>query len=369
MDPLQQMREHQQSIQTNSTTTLARLVFVIVAFKDAEHIERIIQAIWTDQHSIILHLERTTPTEYRDQIDRIASKYTTVVVVQFGTIVYGTDAISLINYRIMNWVVNDVGLRFDFYLTMDGAVYPLWNAQEMALHMGHVKASRNVWMGEAFRAGVRSNEERNARLLMKQKVILTVPFKYQHSLSASEPFDAMYGFNSSIPLEHVYEVMRYKTNSGNSAVFSYKVVKELVKSAQVRLLFALAKYGCCDCVEERTWVAALGLLNETYRKEALEHSSILQLWGGRVPTMSNTILEASANVSYRLEDATVANWTIPLVIGDRFQKRSMNLFGNHLPELLNVAKRHGFLFARKLQSNNQGSMELLQLIQRELHGS
>lgn len=165
--------------------------------------------------------------------------------------------------------------------------------------------------------------------------------------------------------------MRFKTNSGNTAVYSYKVVRALVAaSPDVRELFALSKYGCCRCMKERIGVTALGLLNTSWKQEALAHSSILQVWGGRetgecFPTQYNAILDSNATRCFRLEDATVSNWTVPLIIGDKVKRHSINFKGDDILQLLKEAKRQGVIFARKFRADHPGSMELLTRIQNE----
>ena len=103
--------------------------------------------------------------------------------------------------------------------------------------------------------------------------------------------------------------MTGKTNSGNQAVFSYRVVKEFVNSPQVKELFGLAKYGCCCCLEERTWIAAANMIG--YGREALETASMFQVWGGEPEcgdgSMRNALLIPNATICYTSDDATKGN--------------------------------------------------------------
>jgi hypothetical protein len=108
--------------------SLPRFAIVIVAFKDAAHLEKLVKAVHLPHHYIIIHLERLTSPSYATQVRRIASQYRNVAVVQFGTVTYRTDSVSMINYQIMNWLVNDLKLEYDYHFTLGGAVYPLHSA-------------------------------------------------------------------------------------------------------------------------------------------------------------------------------------------------------------------------------------------------
>jgi hypothetical protein len=41
----------------------------------------------------------------------------------------------MINYQIMNWLVNDLKLEYDYHFTLGGAGYPLHSANELAQHL------------------------------------------------------------------------------------------------------------------------------------------------------------------------------------------------------------------------------------------
>jgi hypothetical protein len=141
--------------------------------------------------------------------------------------------------------------------------------------------------------------------------------------------------------------MKYKSVSGNQGVYSMSVVKRLLTNSKVKQLFALAKYGCCCCIEERTWIAALDLLG--FRDEALSKYSMFQVWSNG---MKNSILEYNTTKKYRSEDVYH-----PGIIN------STEVLLNRLRE----AKGHGVLFARKFDSTNVESMKLRQWIIDELH--
>ena len=65
---------------------LPRLAIVIIAFKDATLLSSLVQALHLVHHYIIIHLERSTSSAYTNQVIRIGSQYSNVVVVKFGTV-------------------------------------------------------------------------------------------------------------------------------------------------------------------------------------------------------------------------------------------------------------------------------------------
>jgi hypothetical protein len=68
---------------------------------------------------------------------------------------------------------------------------------------------------------------------------------------------------------------QYKSTSGNQAVYNYRI-KEM---------FALAKYGCCCCLEERTWIAVIDILELLH--QAKENYSTFQVQGWERPTVDD----------------------------------------------------------------------------------
>eukprot|EP00540_Astrosyne_radiata_P018684 CAMPEP_0116837848 /NCGR_PEP_ID=MMETSP0418-20121206/8880_1 /TAXON_ID=1158023 /ORGANISM="Astrosyne radiata, Strain 13vi08-1A" /LENGTH=174 /DNA_ID=CAMNT_0004467775 /DNA_START=56 /DNA_END=580 /DNA_ORIENTATION=- len=172
--------------------------------------------------------------------------------------------------------------------------------------------------------------------------------------------------------------MTWKTNSGNQAVYSYQVVKELTSSPQVKELFAIAKYGCCCCLEERTWIAALRMLG--YGQEGMQSPSMFQIWGGKVKCTSsvrNSVLSTQRNMCYMIGDATTTTWDSLKLSDDDLRRNSTTskytgkeifIRGSRVWDALAKAKREGgFLFCRKFDSNLRQSKNLLSMIQRDLH--
>jgi hypothetical protein len=228
-----------------SHNDLPRLVFVIVAFQDADHLEVLIEACSMPHHFIIVHLERRSPQSFTHRVHRIANKYSNVVVVQFGSIIYPTDSVSTVNYQIMNWLTEELKLPYDYLLTLGNAAYPLHGAEEMTRYFQRTK--RNIWLGELRNSKNGGGWYFSWEYLERKRLISTSgERKYTQRTKKWRQND----FVSSIP-DYIKTNMtsnKTKTNSGNQAVFSYKVVKRLVNSPQVKELFAIAKYGCCCCL-------------------------------------------------------------------------------------------------------------------------
>ena len=224
---------------------LPRLVFVIVAFQDADHLEVLIEACSMPHHFIIIHLERRSPQPFTDRVHRIANKYSNAVIVQFGSIIYPTDSVSTVNYQIMNWITEDLMLPYDYLLTLGNAAYPLHGAEEMTQYFQ--KTKRNIWLGELRNSKNGGGWYFSWEYLQRKRLIFTSgERKYTQRTKKWKQND----FVSTIP-DYIKTNMtsnQTKTNSGNQAVFSYKVIKKLVNSSQVKELFAIAKYGCCCCL-------------------------------------------------------------------------------------------------------------------------
>jgi hypothetical protein len=128
-------------------------------------------------------------------------------------------------------------------------------------------------------------------------------------------------------------------------------------------LFAHAKYACCGVLEERTWIAAMFLIG--VGQEALdEPGAVWQLWGGSKSltcesSVNNAILTTNSSTCFKVEDATRG-----MV---RMDGTAFYIHGDRILPFLKDAKKRGFLFARKFQSNNKESMDLLETIRNEIH--
>ena len=341
----------------DTTTTTTRIVFSIVAHRDIEHLQKLVQAIHLPQHYIFIHLERRCPPEWETAVTYLASSYDNVFVLKFGIVVYETDLVSMIQYRMMNWLTQVVD--FDYWVSLDGASFPLYSASDLVTHL--VESGRQVWLGALLHRGEsvdvdQSGYLRNKRLLATRgegllKLTVRVPRIY---------------FKTQLLPDGILQFMTKKTNSGNQAIYSCAVVNDLVASPSVRELFALSKYGCCCCLEERTWIAAMGLIGR--QEEALEQAAIWQAWGGEAAdcksSMKNAVLTRNATVCFKVEDGTIGSRTTSLVYshGQYFR-------GNQTWEYLKNARERGILFARKFDSERPLSMELEGDIEGQLWGT
>jgi len=366
-----------QRIPQKPTDQLARLVFVIVAFHDCDHLLRLVEAIHMPHHLIIIHLERSAPPDYvREVHTKIVTMYNNVVVLQFGAIMYRTDSVSMINYQIMNWLIHHVtSFKYDYHISLGGAVFPLYGAKELATHLASMSSTngttppRHVWLGELTHAGAQVRVPQYGPLQTK-RLLTTYPNKYTQPIKRKIS-EAQGIFYPTLP-DFITTNMVYKTNSGNQAVFAYSVVQQMVTSAQVKQLFAIAKYGCCCCLEERTWIAAMFILG--YGDEALQQANMWQLWGGETDctsSMSNAVLSTSETICFRLEDATqgsiVLNKTMEHLRDSLKNSKAVYIRGNQMMQMLKDAKQRGFMFARKFRSDDAHSLELLLRIKNEIH--
>ena len=368
-DTVHQIQKLRQTPQ--GPTHMARFAIVIIAFQDVEQLKQLVQALHMPHHIIIIHLERATPLDYINAVQRIVvDPYTNVILLQFSSVIYRTDSVSFINYQIMNWLIRNVRVKYDYHITLDGAAYPLYGNEELAIHLAKTTSiPRHIWLGEMTHDGhpVRAPQY---GLLQTKRLMTTYPFKYTQRIKRSVS-EKNHSFTPTLP-DFITNNMMYKTNSGNQAVYSYQVVQQLVTSPHVKQLFATAKYGCCCCLEERTWVAAMFMIG--HGDEALQRASMWQVWGGHVDctsSMNNAVIHSNETACFRLEDATkgsmALNTTIRQVRDIRKKAKAVYIRGNQVMDALKDAKKRGFLFARKFRSDNDQSMALQNRINNEIH--
>jgi hypothetical protein len=357
-----------------------RLAIVISAFRDIEHLSRLLEAMHQPQHYIVVHLERHCPMEYQSRVQdmlRARPHYRNVVIVQFGTIVYRTDSLSMINLRILRWLTMDLNLHYEHAILMDGSAFPLCSASELVamLHQQSANGGRAVWLGEltakgqqvsATCSGIPGRQQSpplqsSDHLLQHKRLIFTsrgVAGNLKLHKRLPMPKQGKESGNGNLPAA-IRDHLIYKSTSGNQGIYSRYVVEQLLNSDNVMELFALSKYGCCCCLEERNWIAALGMIG--FACEALEQTSMFQVWGGESAacsgTMNNAFLSSNATLCFRSEDpGTSRNVT----------SAEGYFHGGDMWDLLVDAKRRGFLFARKFRSDQIDSVELLNKIQSEL---
>lgn len=339
----------------DTTFAKTRIVFSIVAHRDIEHLRRLISAISLPEHYILLHVERRCPPEWEIAVHELASSFDNVVVLKFGTILYETDLVSLIQYRIMYWLTHALQIPFDYWINLDGASFPLHKASDLVNQL--VRSGRQVWMGSLSNKGVAVNVDQTGYL--RNKRLLATRGEDLFKLSMRLPRTT---FKSQLLPNEIVQFMNKKTNSGNQAIYSRAVVEELVGSPAVRQLFALAKYGCCCCLEERTWITAMGLIGR--QAHALDQASVWQAWGGLETecksSMRNAVLTWNATACYKVEDGTTEIPSTLVFEHGRYFR------GNETWAYLQNARERGILFTRKFDSDNMLSMELRRAIEGQL---
>ena len=418
-----------------------RIVYCIIAYRDVTHLKRLIQAIHLPHHLIIIHLDNDTKKEFRKDIEEeIVQHYSNVVIVQFGTVIYKTDTVSMINVRIMEYIHNTMNINYDYYITLGGATYPLLKTATEASNylydasqqqrLGRNLGVGNVWLGELYHKGRRVEPSHQSQVgVLLNKRLLTSSLTLSKFLSSivsnatttiptTVKFQQRIGFifgssllsntstnnNTSDPSSMstsaiIEQHMKYKSVSGNQAIFSYTTVNRLLHNPIVLQLFALSKYGCCCCIEERTWIAAMSLLDSendnggdddddddddtSLLQEALRNTAMFQVWGGGESSacrgsMNNAILTQNASTCFRIEHPPPqqrllqeqhrqeaeeeGNYSWPHSSTGRGGPKdptSVYFWGNTTMDILHHAKDHGYLFVRKFDSNNLESTELL----------
>jgi hypothetical protein len=337
-----------------------RLAIVISAFQDFNHLVALLRAVHLPQHYIVIHIDRYCDEKYQSQLkDLLATtpQYGNVVIVQFGSVVYTSDTISLINLRILRWLTFDLQLDYEQVLLIDAAVYPLRSPQEMVeyLQVESTQHNRSVWLGLLhfgfdffdYESGQRPAPD--TKYMQSTRLVSTRNFKLSK--------ENLYWKN--LP-SHVSNLFIYKATSGNQGVYSRSVVEKLLTSDIVMELFAWSKYSCCCCVEERNWMAALDAIG--HATEAIKYTSMFQVWGGSkrcVGSMSNAVLSTDPSLFYISADPFHYNK----------ETRQPNQFcfgGNETTSVLASAKERGALFARKFRSHNALSVAMMIEIESKL---
>jgi hypothetical protein len=344
-----------------------RLAIVISAFKDFDHLVSLLEAVHLPQHCIVIHIDRHCDRTYQSQLQdllSVAPHYRNVVIVQFGSVVYRSDTISMINLRILRWLTFDLGLDYDHAILMDGLAYPLRSPQEMVdyLQIQSTQHNRSVWLGlmhldyfdyaSGQRPAPNAGGVHNTRLLFTRNNNFKL-FK-QHL------------YDKDLP-DHIRNLFMFKSNSGNQGVYSRTVVEKLLTSNTVMELFAWSKYSCCCCTEEYNWMAALEAIG--FADDAMMSTSMFQVWGGGKTCewgMSNAVLSADSSLFYIGFDPFHYD---KVSKSPNMLSKSADVFcfsGNETTALMADAKERGAMFARKFQSNEPSSLALMELVRTKL---
>jgi hypothetical protein len=327
-------------------SNFARLAIVIVAFKDPEQLHRLIDAIHLPHHYIIIHLDRRTDPDFQVAVESIAKRYSNIAILKFGSIVYLTDSVSMVNLRIMRWLVYDLGVRYDFHLPLGGAMYPLQDAQTLASSLK--ESSLSVWLG-----GMDNHVKNNAYMLKRRQLFSTRGVDRVKTQKLPRPSTLPSKPRSDL-VKTIRDNMKYKSNSGNQGIYAYNAVKQLLDSSSIMELFAVSKYAQC-CLEENKWVAALAMLD--LQKQALEQASVFQVWRGHHNckwTTTNAVLSSEPSRCFHISDTTQ-------------EPRQLKFKGDEMLDFLKAAKQRGILFARKFSSASPQSLTLIDHIRTNFH--
>jgi len=336
----------------------ARLAIVIVAHKDVNHLFQLVDAVHMPQHYVIIHLERRCEVDLERDVQIRAQVYDNVMVLKFGSILYKTDLVTTVNLRIMRYLVMDLQLQYDYHITLDGAAYPLYSAHELSAALKH--SGRHVFLGEVKHFGRKVDNIEWAYNNVLHRFSLSHTFDDGHE-KGCQPLKVTRD-ETKLPVGDVKYFLKSKTNSGNTAVYSYDTLQKLLSSSTAMKIHSIHKYGCCHYPEETEWYAMVNSL--FLGPEAVQVGSMYQVWqetlnrrGSKSISTSNAVLTSNADTTFILADAY------------RRETGNVKYNGTDTKEYLQDAKRRGFLFARKFDSSNYESVELRHWIQRELHES
>ena len=338
-----------QPYQHQSYSRLA-IVITVRPWDHSEHIQRLIQAIHMPHHFIILHVfvlgnhhqhqhgnkdekdGNTDNDKLKARMEQIAQDYDNVVVVQLGTILLPpqqpqqqqhariVNGMALNDLKLMRWLTIDLGLKYDYHITIDGASFPLIPGEEMARRL--YASSNSVWLGTLTEQGKRglgreihagvsiitfacrgltigfggqiffnktcpclflcvclsfagklvqeskrkclSNKRLSTSILL-ESVTLGAIFPPDESdipdfLLAAKHNDRKQDNNNNNNID----ILNEKTMPGSLAVFSQPTIRRVLSSSQAMQVFAMSKYACCSsdgCMDHYNWMAALQLLD------------------------------------------------------------------------------------------------------------
>lgn len=324
----------QKTLPLSAFNNSIKVVFCISAFKDVDQLGKLVDALPTENAMVVIHLERTVSDEYhQDVLKRCPS----ALVLRFGSVVYRTDSLTAINIRILRWLTLELRLLYEYVVLMDGSAFPLIAPHEWETYL----SESPVWLGELKHKGEQVTGSSMVAPFLHQRLIHT-PTKEHKRLPGNTWKSDLDSFPWSMHLQ-------YKSTSGNQAAYHRNVVVQLLQSNDVMELFAVSKYACCCCVEERNWIAAIAIVGFVH--DALTKTSVFQLWGGGEEcqgSMNNAVLSLNNSLCYRTEAVYATE---------------MYFRGSETLSQLQAAKERGTLFARKFRSNDGDSIRLMKDIQ------
>jgi Core-2/I-Branching enzyme len=391
------MAKHQSQLKGADASAL-RLLIVIVAYKDVAHVTRLVQALSAPSHWIVIHVEEHAPAEFVQALQVMSQDMAQVVVLQFGTVIYKTDSVSMIHWRIMEWVHNHRHAEYDYYVALDGASFPLYTANDLNQHLR--KTGQPVYLGDLLHKGQSATGSSQIAHWRHKRLVVSQPHPWETEAASLKwmyrlPRNAMDMLAAVLEREtksfavippSLLPHIQYKSTSGNDGIYHSSVIEQILNEPAIRQLWALSKYGCCCCIEERSWIASLALLG--YLDAAMAAPSMFQAWGGGAGSMAdnrmtctggdmhNAVLSQIASQCFRIEQAGLVRYLDRLSSFADYDATVNNgngltppydMNGSDLTDLMRMAKvEGGYMFARKFDSARKDSMDLLDAIQEEI---
>lgn len=333
---------------------MARIVFCISAFSDFPQLEQLVGAILLPHHLIIIHLERRTPPDFVAHVEQLSKIHKNIIVLQFGSVIYPTDSISHIFLQIMQWVTKDLGLGYDYLMTLGSSTYPLFNAPDMARFLK--KDGRRVRLGRMIYGNGKG-------LCLRHAVSFSIVFSRGMGKKEKILDDNMNIFLANIQMPNgtllppataflPRSIARCtkKVNSGNTAAYDRDTVLDLLESGDAKDILSRFKQagGCCN--EESSWGGALASIGRGPDVDKV--GMMWQAWPCQ-SAMHNIQLTGKIGCIHIFDSA--AGWV-------RGGRKISGL--EEIEQELKNAKDRGHLFARKFSSSD---LHWINWIKQHLH--
>jgi hypothetical protein len=290
----------------------------------------------------------------------------------------------------LRWITLELRIQYDYVLLCDGLAFPLHAPTQLVHTIRHATTTtststnttqndrqpREVWLGELTHAGRTVTGTLTDHLLRHKRLIYTTWWtSNSHTENSTTTLLKLHkrlpkhGLDQNeVPLS-IRNHMIYKSTSGNQGIYSRNVISKLLNNDSVMELFARSKYGCCCCIEERNWIAALSMIG--YVEQALEQTSMFQVWGGTDSfqcqgSMSNAVLSRNASICFRSEDPQRTNTMFLTNATTTNNSNPMYFLGTAMWDHIVTAQRRGVIMARKFRSQHSESQQLMKDIQQYL---
>jgi hypothetical protein len=322
-----------------------RLVYLISAFKDFDHLRELVRAITLPQHLIVIHLERETEPAFVDRIQQeLLEEFDNVLVWKFGTIIYTADLISHV-FLMMMMTIEDAAATaqwdYDYLINMSSNSYPLLNATATARRL--YDEERRVRIGLMWGYG-RSTCRNHL------KSILVVVSRNGQKKRISLP-----SHKDVVPREMQpakWNMCNQKSTSGLTAAYTRDSVQALFASASALDTLQRMKYSGGLSAVELNWVTSLKAIG--LEKEVGQPGLTWQGWSckGMVP-----------KGMARIQNFPLRRNHTCLTVFDRSAgaRPHLRVEGDDgLEQALRAALERGTLFARKFDSSDTYWREWIQ---------